>query len=74
MSPVAERLHEAMNKHDLEAFLECFNPDYQSEHLAHPNWSFGGKEWVRKNWSSIFENFPDFRTELLRHTTDSEML
>ena len=74
MSPVVERLHEAMNKHDLEAFLECFHPDYQSEHLAHPNRSSGGKERVRKNWSSIFESFPDFRAELLRHTTDSDMV
>jgi hypothetical protein len=72
MSPVVERLHEAMNKHDLKAFLECFHPDYQSEQPARPNWDFGGKEHVRKNWSSIFESFPDFRAELLQHTTDGE--
>jgi hypothetical protein len=72
MSPMAERLHEAMNKHDLEAFLEFFHLDYQSEQPAHPNRGFGGKERVRKNWSSIFESFPDFRAELLRHTTDGD--
>jgi hypothetical protein len=26
-----ERLHTAMNQHDLEAFLACFDPHYRSE-------------------------------------------
>lgn len=68
-SPV-ERLHEAMNQHDLDAFLECFDENYQSEQPIHPNRGFGGKEQVRKNWSSIFESFPDLTAELLRHTSD----
>ncbi len=37
MSPVVERLHEAMNKHDLEAFLECFHLDYRGGQPTHPN-------------------------------------
>ncbi|MBW3665869.1 MAG: nuclear transport factor 2 family protein [Actinobacteria bacterium] len=28
---VAVRLRDAMNAHDLEAFLACFHQDYQSE-------------------------------------------
>ncbi|HET7479416.1 MAG TPA: nuclear transport factor 2 family protein, partial [Rubrobacteraceae bacterium] len=43
-----------------------------SEQPAHPNRGFGGKEQVRKNWSGMFESFPDFRAELLRHTSDGE--
>ncbi len=48
-------------------------PSRLSEQAAYsPNRGFGGKERVRKNWSSIFESFPDFRAELLRHTTDGD--
>lgn len=64
---VLERLHQAMNQHDLEAFLVCFHPDYRSEQPAHPNRGFGGRDQVEKNWTAIFEGIPDFHAELL-HT------
>jgi hypothetical protein len=69
MSSVIERMHEALNRHDLEAFLELFDANYRSEQPVHPNRGFGGKEQVRKNWSAIFGSFPDFRAELLRHAS-----
>ena len=69
MHTVLEQLHAAMNQQDLEAMLECFDPDYRSEQPLHPNRGFGGKEQVRKNWSAIFESFPDFEAELLRHAS-----
>ncbi len=72
MSSVVARLHNAINQHDLEAFLECFDPDYQSEQPVHPGRGFGGREQVRENWSNIFESFPDFKAELLRHTADGD--
>lgn len=74
MPLVIERLHDALNRHDLEAFLGCFDQGYRSEQPAHPNRGFGGKDQVRKNWSAIFESFPDFRAELLRHTSDGATL
>ena len=67
MLTVLERLHAAMNRHDLEAMLECFDPDYRSEQPLHPNRGFGGKEQVRKNWSRMLDSFPDFEAELLGH-------
>ncbi|MBA3425438.1 MAG: nuclear transport factor 2 family protein [Rubrobacter sp.] len=70
MPTVVERMHGALNRHDLEAFLECFDQDYGSEQPIHPNRGFGGKEQVRKNWSAIFESFPDFEADLLRHASD----
>ena len=70
MAVVIERMAEALNRHDLEAFLECFDPNYHSEQPAHPNRGFGGKEQVRKNWSGMFESFPDFKAQLLRHTAE----
>jgi hypothetical protein len=72
MPSVIERMHAAYNQHDLEAFLGCFDQNYQSEQPVHPNRGFGGKEQVRKNWSAIFESFPDFEAQLLRHTSDGE--
>jgi hypothetical protein len=74
MALVVERLRDAMNQHNLEALLECIDEDYRSEQPAHPNRDFGGKEQVRKNWSSIFESFPDFRAELLRYASDGDTM
>src|ERR671920_1985987 len=74
MPTVLERLRDAQNRHDLDAMLECFDPDYRSEQPAHPNRGFGGKEQVRKNWSSMLESFPDFEAELVRHSSDGEVV
>lgn len=69
---VLRRLHEAMNQHDLEAFLSCFHPQYRSEQPAHPDRAFGGVEQVQKNWSALFAGIPDFRADLLRSSTHGE--
>ena len=74
MPTVLERLGESLNRYDLDAMLDCFDRDYRSEQPAHPNWGFGGKEQVRKNWSGMFESFPDFEAELLRHGSDGEVV
>lgn len=66
IAPVSERLREAMNTHDIEAFLACFTPDYRSEQPAHPDRAFGGPEQVRTNWSAIFRDVPDVQGELVR--------
>ena len=73
-SPVAvlERLHTAMNQHDLEAFLECFAADYQSAQPVHPDRGFGGREQVCKNWSAIFGGVPDFQAKLLERTAEGD--
>ena len=62
---VVDRLNAAMNAHDLEALLDCFQEDYESEQPAHPDRGFGGREQVRENWSAIFDGVPDFRSELV---------
>ena len=62
---VVERLRDAMNEHDLEALISCYDSDFQSEQPNHPNRVFHGTDQVRKNWSAIFGTMPDFRAELL---------
>ena len=74
MRTVLGRLRDALNDRDPDAMLECFHADYRSEQPAHPNRGFGGKEQVKKNWSGMFESFPDFRAELLRHSSDGDVV
>jgi ketosteroid isomerase-like protein len=69
---VIERVHHAMNQHDLEAVLACLDPDYRSEQPAHPNRGFGGREQVEKNWAAMFGGMPDFHAELLATAVEGE--
>jgi hypothetical protein len=71
---VVVRLRDAMNQHDLEAFLVCFDPNYRSEQPAHPSRGFGGREQVEKNWSVLFDGIPDFHAELLATSTEGDTL
>jgi quercetin dioxygenase-like cupin family protein len=65
-------LADAMNAHDIEAFVALFAEDYDSEQPAHPDRAFGGREQVRANWSSIFAGVPDVRAELVAATVDGD--
>ena len=74
MATLLEQLRDSQNRRDVDAMLECFDPGYQSEQPAHPNRGFGGKEQVGKNWLAMFESFPDFEAELLRHSSDGNVV
>ena len=54
-----------MNAHDLDAFVDCFGPDYRSDQPAHPDRAFTGRDQVRANWASVFAGVPNFTAELL---------
>jgi ketosteroid isomerase-like protein len=69
---VLRKLHDAMNRHDLEAFLDCFHPEYRSEQPVHPDRAFTGVEQVRQNWSAIFRGVPDFHARLIRFSVDGD--
>jgi ketosteroid isomerase-like protein len=69
-----DRLNEAINRHDLEALVECFAPDYRSEQPLHPDRAFVGREQVHKNWFGVFENVPDIQAEVIRANSDDEMV
>jgi ketosteroid isomerase-like protein len=70
--PVAQRLAAALNAHDLDAFVDCFDEDYESDQPAHPDRAFRGREQVRRNWSAMFSGVPDLGAELVGSTTDGE--
>lgn len=65
MSEITDRLLTAINAHDLDAFVACFAPDYESQQPAHPNRAFRGSDQVRKNWQGVFAGIPDFTAEIL---------
>jgi hypothetical protein len=58
-----DHLCQAMNSHDMEAFLQCFHPTYASDQPAHPNRRFSGHAQVRKNWQAIFTRVSDCQAE-----------
>lgn len=69
---VLERLHDAMNRHDIAAFASCFHEDYTSEQPVHPDRHFVGKRQVEMNWGRMFAGVPDFRADLLRHAVSDD--
>jgi ketosteroid isomerase-like protein len=54
-----------MNAHDIDAFVACFDEEYESEQPVHPDRAFRGSDIVRRNWSAMFNGVPDFRAELV---------
>jgi hypothetical protein len=63
---VIARLHQAQNQHDVDAFVACFAADYQSVRPMSPDHTISDQDYVRTNWSSIFQAIPDFRSDMLR--------
>lgn len=70
---IAGRLRDAVNAHDLDAFVDCFHDDYRSEQPAHPARGFGGREQVRKNWGAFFDAVPALRADLLTLSVDDDV-
>jgi ketosteroid isomerase-like protein len=67
-----ERYRVAMNARDLDAVLDCFDPDYESVQPLNPDRDFRGRDTVRERWTAIFREVPDFRAELLRSAVDTD--
>ncbi len=63
---VFERMIKALNRHDLDAMVAYFAPDFRSEQPFHPERAFTGQAEVRKNWSFFFTTIPDMQVEILR--------
>ena len=59
------KLKDAFNTHDIESLIECFDEGYNSEQPVHPDRTFQGREQVKKNWTSNFNEMPDFSVQLL---------
>lgn len=68
------KLKDAINAHDIDSFIECFDENYHSEQPVHPDRTFLGREQVKRNWSSNFDEMPDFSATLLRHYISNSCL
>ena len=69
---VFERMIQATNRHDLEALVAFFAPDYRSEQPFHPERNFVGPAGVRKNWSFFFTTIPDIQIEILGEVEEGD--
>jgi ketosteroid isomerase-like protein len=67
---VVDRLVQAINDHDLEALVACFDEGYINETPAHPRRGFRGREQVRRNWTQILAAVPELRARVLRTAVD----
>jgi ketosteroid isomerase-like protein len=67
---VIERLVQAINDHDLEALVACFDDGYVNETPVHPRRGFRGNEQVRRNWTQILAAVPELRARVLRTAVD----
>ncbi len=72
--PLIERLESALNAHDVEAVMDCIDPDYENEQPLHPDRAFRGTEQARENWAAIFRDVPDFQARVLRWTLQEDTL
>ncbi len=68
------KFKDALNTHDIESFVECFDESYYSEQPVHPDRTFQGREQVRKNWASNFNEMHDFSAQLLRHSISNNAI
>ena len=69
---VFERMIQAANRHDLDAMVACFAPDYRSEQPYHPERNFVGRAGVRKNWSFFFSTIPDIQIDILGEVEEGD--
>lgn len=67
---VLARLEQALNAHDLEALVGCFDEQVVSEQPVHPSRSFRGRAQIEKNWSQLLAAFPDLAATLVRSVVD----
>ncbi len=65
---LADTLCAAINAHDIDAFMACFDDDYDSAQPVHPGREFHGSDQVRRNWTALFREVPDVRAEVLAKT------
>jgi ketosteroid isomerase-like protein len=67
-------LHQAQNRHDVDALVACFAPDYRSAQSIHPDRALRGRDQVRANWSIVFRDIPDFQADMLRVCATGDMV
>lgn len=69
---VFERMIQTINRHDLEAMVENYAPEFRSEQPFHPERNFVGPVGVRNNWGFFFKRTPDIQVEILNEAVEGD--
>lgn len=57
---------EAFQKRDLDAFLECFDPDVEYRSLVlEVEGTYRGREGMRRWWGGLLDVFPDWNPQIV---------
>jgi ketosteroid isomerase-like protein len=64
-----KRMIAAADRHDLDAMVAEFSPDYENITPIHPAQSFTGSAQVRRNWEFLFAGVPDLHLTVHKATT-----
>jgi len=59
LAAVCHRWIRALNTHDLDAAVDCFDEDYQDEAPARRGEQVRGRDHVRRNFQRLFTELPD---------------
>jgi ketosteroid isomerase-like protein len=69
---VVRRLIDALNRRDLEALIDCFDPDVRTEFPTQPQRGVHGREYIRAYWEDALEGAGDVRARLYRCAADGD--
>ena len=65
---VIERVQAAINRHDIDGLMDCFEPDVRHELPTHPERGFTGRDELRGYWEQVIGERGRFHAKLLRST------
>jgi ketosteroid isomerase-like protein len=71
---VIRRLCAAIEQRDMQALLDCFAPDYRSEHPLHPHDAYEGRAQIERTWSRPLRDARDLDVDLLRCAVDGDVI
>jgi hypothetical protein len=67
MNDVIDRVLDALNAHDVEAFVACYSEDATIEN-GYDEVGARGHDGLRERYGPMFEQFPDMRVTALSRT------
>jgi ketosteroid isomerase-like protein len=69
---VIERLQAAINRQDIDALMDCFEPDVRNEVPTRPHRGFRGREELRGYWEQVIGGHGHFEAKLLRSASHED--
>jgi hypothetical protein len=81
MPTVLQQMSDAINAHDVDAFMSCLTNDYKGEQPLHPEIAAilqrrgyaNGLAQVQENWTTLFAQVPDLRATLVASTIHDDL-